>query len=68
MGLRRRKYSEIYKLWRRHKLETHRRSEIEVVQVDVGERIQFVSCVGRALSRWGDFEIHVPSQDDEYER
>lgn len=62
-----RKHGEICKLWRRHKLDTHRRSEIEVVQIDVGERIQFVSCVGRVLGRWGDCDIHVPSQDDEYE-
>jgi hypothetical protein len=45
-------------MWRRHKLETHGRSEIEMVQVDA-ERVQIVPCVGRALNRCGGSQIHV---------
>jgi len=54
-------------MWRRHKLETHGMDEIELVQIDVNERVQVVSCVGRALTRRGVPHVHVASQDDEYE-
>jgi len=67
MGLKEREYGEICKSWRHHKHLTHRRNEIEAVQVDVGERIQVVPCVGCALSRCGGSRIHAASQDDEYE-
>lgn len=62
VGLKGGKQGEIYKMWRRHKLETHGRTEIEVVQVDAGERVQIVSCVGRVLNRCGRSEIHVTSR------
>ena len=67
MGLEGRKHDEICKLWRHHSVHTHGSRIVEVIEVDVGERIQFDSRVGSALSTWGSFEIHVASQDDEYE-
>ena len=67
MGLKGRKHGEIYKLWRRHRVRTHGSGKVEVVEIHVGERIQFVSLVGSALGTWGGIEIHVASQDDEHE-
>ena len=49
-------------MWRRHRLETYGRSEIEVVQVDVSKRVQIVSSVGRALGRCGGSQIHVANK------
>lgn len=60
-------HGEMCKLWRRRRVRTHRSRKVEVVEVHVGERIQFVSWVGSALGAWGGIKIHVASQDDEYE-
>ena len=48
-------------MWRRHKLETHRGREFELVQVDE-ERVQIVPCVRRALGRCGGPPVHITSQ------